>query len=96
MLIRMVHMHFAPENVDAFLTVFEKSKALIRAFPGCMHLELLREKDDNCALTTYSHWGNADALEAYRQSELFAKTWAATKVLFDKAPRAISYERVSS
>ncbi|MFN5371434.1 MAG: putative quinol monooxygenase [Bacteroidia bacterium] len=95
MLIRMVHMHFASEHVHEFLTVFEKSKELIRAFPGCMHLELLREKDDACSLTTYSHWENADALEAYRQSELFAKTWAATKVLFDKAPRAMSYERVS-
>jgi quinol monooxygenase YgiN len=94
MLIRMVHMHFAPEKVDAFLTIFEKSEAFIRAFPGCIHLELLREQDDVCALTTFSHWESADALEAYRQSELFAKTWAATKVLFDKAPRAVSYERL--
>jgi len=94
MLIRMVHMHFAAENVDAFLAVFEESRNHIRAFPGCKHLELLREKDDSCALTTYSHWENAEALENYRQSELFSKTWAATKVLFDMAPRAVSYERV--
>lgn len=92
MLIRMVHMHFAPENVGAFLAVFEQSRSHIRAFPGCLHLELLREKEDACALTTYSHWENADALENYRQSELFVKTWAATKILFDKAPRAVSYE----
>jgi quinol monooxygenase YgiN len=85
-------MHFAAENLNVFLAIFNESRSHIRAFPGCMHLELLRETNDSCALTTYSHWENAEALENYRQSELFAKTWAATKVLFDKAPRAVSYE----
>lgn len=92
MLIRMVHMHFAPDKVDAFLEVFESSSTKIRSFAGCLHLELLQQKDDVCALTTYSRWESAETLEAYRQSELFAKTWKATKVLFDEAPRAVSYE----
>jgi quinol monooxygenase YgiN len=89
-------MHFAPDKVDAFHEVFKASRNKIKTFPGCLHLELLQEKDDVYALTTYSHWESVDALEAYRQSELFEKTWAATKVLFDKAPRAVSYESVKS
>ena len=94
MLIRMVNMHFEPEKLSAFKELFENNKAKIRSFPGCLHLELLQDKDDACALSTYSHWESADALESYRHSELFAVTWAATKVLFDKAPKAISYERL--
>jgi quinol monooxygenase YgiN len=92
----MVNMHFEPEKLSAFKELFENTKAKIRSFPGCLHLELLQDKDDACALSTYSHWESADALESYRHSELFAVTWAATKVLFDKAPKAISYERLRS
>ena len=39
---RYVKMTFRPEEVDTFLSVFEESKQKIRAFPGCLSLQLIR------------------------------------------------------
>ena len=76
-------MTFRPEAVDTFLTeVFEVSKDRIRSFPGCRHMELLRHVQHPNVLFTLSIWDGEDALEAYRNSELFKNTWAKTKPLF--------------
>lgn len=88
---RIVKLTFREDAVDVFLnTVFEKSKDRIRAFPGCRHMELLQQTDRPEVLFTFSVWENADALEAYRQSELFQQTWAATKALFAEKAEAWS------
>jgi len=92
MLVRIVRMTFAPDAVDDFLARFEASAPQIRAYPGCRHLELWRDLDEAAVLTTYSHWDDPQALESYRQSELFRKTWAAVTPLFADRPRAHSYE----
>ncbi len=95
MIKRIVKMTFRPEAVDTFLNnVFEPSKSRIRAFPGCLHMELLRAADQPNALFTLSIWESPDALEAYRQSELFQSTWAKTKVLFAERAEAWSVEGV--
>ena len=86
-------MSFQPEKVADFLMIFEASKAKIRAMPGCQHLELLRDLDQPHIFVTHSHWDNADALNAYRHSDLFIETWAKTKVLFAEKPLAFSVER---
>ena len=95
-LIRFVRMTFQPEKVAEFLVIFEASKAKIRAMPGCTHLELLRDLDQPNVFVTHSHWHNADALNAYRHSQLFIETWAKTKVLFAEKPLAFSVEQVSN
>jgi quinol monooxygenase YgiN len=94
MLIRIVRMTFRPEAVGEFEAIFNDSKARIRAFPGCLHLELLRDLDQPHVFCTYSHWDGPGALEAYRQSELFKSTWAKTKALFAEKAVAFSVERV--
>ncbi len=94
MLIRIVRMTFRPDGVEAFLNIFHRSKDKIRAFEGCLHLELLRDLDNPAIFTTYSHWTGPEALEAYRQSALFQTTWAATKVLFADKPLAFSSNRL--
>lgn len=38
-------MTFRSEELGTFAEIFEGSKAKIRAFPGCQHLELLRDLD---------------------------------------------------
>jgi quinol monooxygenase YgiN len=91
MLIRTVRLTFAPDAVEAFLTQFDESAPQIRASPGCRHLELWRDADAPAVFTTLSHWDSADALDAYRASELFTSTWAAVKPLFSARPRAHSY-----
>jgi heme oxygenase (mycobilin-producing) len=92
MLIRIVRMTFQPEKVSDFLAIFESSKHKIRNFEGCNHLELLRDLDYPHIFSTYSLWESPEALENYRQSELFKATWAATKLLFAEKPFAFSNE----
>ncbi len=93
MIKRVVKLTFRPEAVAIFLhTVFEPSKAQIRAFPGCRHMELLQATDRPDVLFTLSLWEDAAALENYRRSELFRTTWAKTKALFAEKAEAWSME----
>ena len=94
MLIRFVRMTFQEDRLTDFLFIFDASKAQIRAFPGCRHLELLRDLDQPNVRMTHSRWESPEALEAYRQSDLFRTTWAATKVLFADKPMAFSTETI--
>ncbi len=94
MMRRIVRMVFRPEAVDAFLQIFDESKERIRAFPGCLHLELWRDRSRPEVCFTYSIWTGPEALEAYRHSDLFRTTWARTKVLFADRPRAWSLDLV--
>jgi quinol monooxygenase YgiN len=90
MLIRIVRMTFQTNKVSDFLTIFDLSKDKIRQFVGCHYLELLQDAHNQAIFSTYSHWESAQALENYRQSELFKTTWAATKTLFADRPLAFS------
>ncbi len=92
MLIRLVRMTFQPQCLADFARIFDASKGHIRAFPGCHHLELLRDVQHPHVRMTRSVWESEAALTAYRQSELFRSTWAATKVLFADIPVAYSTE----
>jgi quinol monooxygenase YgiN len=91
MLVRIVRMTFAPDAVDSFLDRFDDAAPRIRAFPGCRRLELWRDADASAVFATHSHWTSAEALEAYRESDLFRSTWATVKPLFADRPRAHSY-----
>lgn len=95
MLKRIVKLTFHSENIPAFLELFESTKERIRHFPGCMHLELLRDKGRGNVFFTYSLWESEAALNAYRNSELFQDTWTKTKALFETKAEAWSVEVVS-
>ncbi|MEM6326677.1 MAG: putative quinol monooxygenase [Bacteroidota bacterium] len=94
MLIRTVRMTFAPSHVETFLDLFREARPKIRAREGCEHLALWRDARYPNVFTTYSLWTGPEALEAYRQSELFRTTWAQTKPLFAAAPVAHSQHEV--
>lgn len=89
MLVRIVRMTFREESLPDFHAIFDRSKHQIRAFPGNRHLELLHDPANSAIRMTYSLWDSIDDLEAYRKSELFLTTWAATKRLF--AERAVAF-----
>lgn len=91
MLVRLVRMTFQPATVDQFLEQFDETAPHIRSFPGCHYLELWRDADTPVVCTTYSHWSNAEALDAYRDSDLFRSTWSTVKPLFGDRPEAHSY-----
>ena len=92
MLIRIVRMHFTEAGVDEFLDIFDRHKEAIRNFPGCTHLQLLKDADDPLCYTTLSHWEGTTDLEKYRKSELFASVWGRVKTLFSERSQAFSLE----
>ena len=90
MLIRIVKMSFEPEKTADFLEMFDKIKDKIRAFEGCEHLELMQDYDNPNSFSTYSKWHDDNALNAYRNSELFDGVWTQTKAMFNAKPIAFS------
>jgi quinol monooxygenase YgiN len=90
MLTRIVKMTFHPEKTSDFLKIFRESASHIRAFEGCLYLELFSEQDKTNVYFTHSRWENKEALDAYRHSPLFSSTWAQTKILFSEKPEAWS------
>jgi heme oxygenase (mycobilin-producing) len=93
MIIRIVRMHFTDAGVAEFLAIFDRSKTAIRNFPGCTHLELLKDQDDACCYTTLSYWETKSNLDAYRKSALFEEVWGQVKSLFSERSQAFSLEK---
>ncbi|MGB8193229.1 MAG: antibiotic biosynthesis monooxygenase family protein [Chitinophagaceae bacterium] len=91
---RIVKMSFHPHTIDSFLQLFEERKSIIRNFPGCTHLALLKDINDPLQYFTYSIWENEEALNNYRQSDFFVETWGTTKKLFAGKPEAWSVEEI--
>jgi quinol monooxygenase YgiN len=94
MLIRVVRMTFRENAVEEFLVNFDSNKEKIRGFRGCHHLELWRDENQKNIFMTYSHWENEEALDQYRDSELFKSVWGATKPLFSEKPIAFSSKKI--
>jgi heme oxygenase (mycobilin-producing) len=90
MLIRIVRMNFTEAGVDEFLEIFNSNKIAIRNFPGCTHLELLKDLENPFVYTTLSHWSDEQSLENYRKSELFGSVWGRVKTLFAERTQAFS------
>jgi len=93
MITRIVRMHFSEAGVEEFLQIFNDHKEAIRNFPGCSHLQLLKDTDDSTTYTTLSHWNKAESLENYRKSELFGQVWGRVKTLFSERSQAFSLEK---
>jgi quinol monooxygenase YgiN len=96
MVVRVVRMHFRPEEIGAFLEIFNTNKEAIRAFPGCTYMELMRDVQSPSVLVTLSHWNSAEDLERYRHSPLFNAVWNKVKKLFSGRPEAFTLGRVDS
>ncbi len=86
-------MTFEKENIPSFERIFEASSPRIRSFPGCLHLELLQDKDNPRVFFTYSHWESEADLQAYRESDFFREVWGQTRQLFAERPRAWSLNK---
>jgi quinol monooxygenase YgiN len=84
------------DKVEEFKEIFKANKNLIGGFEGCSHVELLQDQNDPTVFFTYSLWKDEACVENYRQSELFARVWGATKVLFRDKPQAWSVKEVIS
>lgn len=94
MLVRIVRMTFQPEKTAEFLSNFEANKKSIRNFPGCTHLELWQDFSEKNIFLTYSIWESEEALNKYRDSELFKSVWSFTRTLFAAKPVAFSSKKL--
>ena len=92
MITRIVKLTFKDKHIAQFISIWEESRTLISAFEGCHFVEMFQSKNPSNICFTYSIWDDEEALNAYRHSELFQRTWAKTKVLFDDKPEAWSTE----
>jgi quinol monooxygenase YgiN len=90
MITRIVKLHIQTEKKDQFVEAFNNNKERIRNFEGCIHLELLFDTNSDEIVFTYSIWLNEDAIERYRQSELFNGIWSTVKPMFCGKPEAWS------
>ncbi len=88
-------MSFKPEKVDEFVAIFSNNWKNIKGFDGCSHVELLRDRENPAIFFTYSLWQSQQHVDAYRESELFARVWGATKLLFNDQPQAWSVEELN-
>jgi len=96
MIKRIVKLTFRESETETFLRIFKSKKNKIRAFEGCLHLELWRDVKTPNVFFTYSFWNSESDLNAYRHSDLFQKTWKKTKELFSDKPEAWSVEMIES
>jgi quinol monooxygenase YgiN len=94
MIVRLVKMTFRPEEAGRFLELFEGWRHRIIAFPGCLHLELLRGAQKQAVFFTYSVWRSAEDLEAYRKSAVFGDVWPVVKALFAAPAEAWTVDRL--
>ncbi|MFD0932994.1 putative quinol monooxygenase [Psychroflexus salinarum] len=94
MLVRIVKMQFNPEAIVGFRNLFEENKEKIRQFGGCQRLELYQDQKDKSIFFTYSYWESESHLNAYRNSDLFAEVWKATKARFSEKAEAWSLNKL--
>ena len=71
----------SPQSIADYLAQLLKDRKQLAALPNVFF--------------TLSFWENEEALNAYRDSELFKTTWAKTKILFSDKPQAWTTEVVS-
>ena len=94
MIIRIVRVKVAPQNVSTFQNYFKESFSKIRNFPGCCDLSLHADINQEGVVITFSEWESEAHLNVYRDSEVFKSTWEKVKPLFVAKPEAFSMEEL--
>lgn len=88
MIVRIVKLHFHEDKIQDFLDFFEGIKWQVAKQPDCLGMKLLRDKDHQNIVFTYSHWKDEKALNTYRDSELFGQVWPTIKPWFKEKAEA--------
>lgn len=87
-------MTFKPDEVENFLSLFDRVHPHIEQMQGCCKVELHSQAGCPNVMFTLSLWDSVEALENYRNSELFKSTWTQTKKLFSDKPQAWSINQI--
>lgn len=87
-------MTFHEHEVTDFLSMLAPRQAAIRAFPGCLYLEVVQDIRYPNIIFSHSHWEDEAALNTYRHSAFFKKTWSMTKPRFAAPAQAWTVRRL--
>lgn len=90
MILRLVKMHFRPEETAEFLNYFETIKETIQSMPGILNVKLYQDTNNKNVVFTHSTWLNEESIENYKATKEFAEIWPKTKALFASKPIAWS------
>jgi len=92
MITRIVKITFQEDKLVDFFTHFDTIKWKVSTFPGCHGMKLLQDISNPCIVMTYSMWESEEALNNYRDSELFGALWPKIKPWFAAKAEAWSVE----
>lgn len=92
MITRIVKLTFREEQIGPFLAFFDTINTRVSRFEGCNGMRLLRDIHAPNVVFTYSYWNSEEALNKYRDSELFGSVWSTIKPWFGAKAEAWSVE----
>lgn len=92
MITRIVKLTIDNKHIVDFRQIFKENHSGISSFEGCKEVKLVFDVNNPNIHFTLSIWENIDAIEKYRQSELFKGIWATVKPWFADKPQAWSTE----
>lgn len=90
MITRLVKLTIAADKIADFEEIFVSNQHKIAAFPGCISVKVLRDINNKAIYFTYSIWESEEAINSYRNSELFGSIWPNAKKTFAEKPEAWS------
>lgn len=94
MIKRIVCMEIHPDRTTEVEKILSENFHKIKSFNGCLHLEILRDKNEPNRFFSYSEWRSIDDLENYRSSEFFGVFWRQLRKNFQAKAKAWTLESV--
>jgi quinol monooxygenase YgiN len=92
MLTRIVKLTFQEDKVTEFLSFFDTINTRVSTFENCYGMRLMQDIHHPTIIFTYSNWKDENALNNYRDSDLFGVVWSTIKPWFGGKPEAWSVE----
>jgi quinol monooxygenase YgiN len=92
MITRIVKLTFQEERIADFISFFDTINTRVSTFENCHGMRLMQEKGREHVVFTYSLWESEDALNKYRDSELFQGVWSTIKPWFAERAEAWTVE----
>ena len=79
MLTRIVKLTFMEEKTADFLAYFDTINTRVSTFENCYGMRLMQDIHHPNIIFTYSNWKDENALNNYRDSDLFVGVWSTIK-----------------
>lgn len=82
MITRIVKLTFKEDKIADFIAFFDTINTRVSRFENCYGMRLMQEKGNPHVVFTYSAWESEEALNNYRDSEMFGIVWSTIKPWF--------------